>query len=760
MAKRSKRDRSQPREREDLQETDNDLPNGPYPQVSGESAPSSKFEEMQQWFRRARDQSQKWREEATTCYDFVAGRQWSEEDIAKLEQESRPVVTFNRIGSVADSVMGLEISNRQEVRFIPRQQGAAGVNELLTEAGKWVRDECNAEDEESDAFSDLIICGMGVTETRIDYDEDPDGKLIIDRTDPLEMLWDGSARKRNLMDARHIFRVRQIGIEQAEMMLQDELDEEKINPVDLDAVWARDILTDGMQPHDATIAPYYRVDQAPNIDKRTSLITMVECQWWEHVTRYRVADPMTGKAITLDKAEFKKYKERAETLGIPVISAPMKTRKYSRALLGSKILKEWDGPEKGGFTYKFMTGKRDRNKGTWYGLVRAMMDPQKWANKWLAQVMHIINANAKGGVMAEAGAFENPQEAETTWASPASITIVNDGAIERIKEKPSVEFPAGIDHLMQFAISSIRDVSGVNLELLGMANKDQAGILEHQRKQAGMTILAGFFDALREYRKNQGQLMLYYITNFLSDGRLIRIGGQDQAQYVPLVHTPGLVEYDVIVDQTPTSPNQKEATWVVLTQMMPFLAKMGLPVPVLLDLLECSPLPTALVAKIRQKLDELAKQPKPPNPEIIRAQAEVQKAQIGMQTAQIKGQSDTIKAQADIAKAQGEIIAGQQQGEQAKADVFLTYAQGAKALADAQATQMQPQFSAVELLMGALDQAHQAQLSNRVQDSAEAGQQHDMTMAEKGHELAETSHKDDHKLATKVANKPAARPSA
>ena len=106
-----------------------------------------------------------------------------------------------------------------------------------------------------------------------------------------------------------------------------------------------------------------------------------------------------------------------------------------------------------------------------------------------------------------------------------SITILNPGAIAnggKIKEKTPAEFPAGIDHLMQFAISSIRDVSGVNLELLlGQAGVDQPGILEHQRKQAGMTILAGLFDLLREYRKDQGQLMLYYITNFLSDGRLI-----------------------------------------------------------------------------------------------------------------------------------------------------------------------------------------------------------------------------------------------
>src|SRR6185312_14295444 len=104
----------------------------------------------------------------------------------------------------------------------------------------------------------------------------------------------------------------------------------------------------------------------------------------------------------------------------------------------------------------------------------------------------------------------------------------------------------------------IRDTTGINLELLGLVEKEQPGILEHQRKQAGMTVLAGLFDALRRYRKDQGRLLLWYIQSFLSDGRLVRIGGQEQARYVPLVRQPGLVEYDVIVDDTPNSPNLKE----------------------------------------------------------------------------------------------------------------------------------------------------------------------------------------------------------
>ena len=91
----------------------------------------------------------------------------------------RPVVTFNRIAPIVDAIVGHEVTNRQSVRYIPRQLGQEQVNELLNAAAQWVRDECNADGEEGDAFTDCVISGEGWTETRVSYDEDLDGRIVI-----------------------------------------------------------------------------------------------------------------------------------------------------------------------------------------------------------------------------------------------------------------------------------------------------------------------------------------------------------------------------------------------------------------------------------------------------------------------------------------------------------------------------------------------------------------------------------------------------
>ena len=538
-----------------------------------------------------------WIKEATESYDLVAGKQWREDDKAVLDEMNRPAVVFNRVGPVIDSVCGTEVQNRQQVQFLPRQAGDAGVNELLTGAASWVRDNCDAEDEESDAFFDTIVCGLGWTETRLDYTDDEEGQVLIERVDPMSMRYDPAAKKRNLTDARWVQR--------EEWMTKDEIE----------ATWPKseELVEDGLstgddhqstQPHDATNAWLYKSDGV-GYDPKTGKFLVICHQWFTTECYYRVADPQTGKVFELDEDKHEIAQAELAKIGVPLQSVKQMRKVYKQAFVcGATVLEKGKAPsQKGGFTFKCITGKRDRNTNTWYGLVRSMSDPQRWANKFFSQILHIINSNAKGGLMVEDGATDNMRKLEDDWSKAESIVTFNEGALSngKVMPKPANQYPVGPEKMMEFSIQSIRDAGGVNLEQLGMANRAQAGYLEAQRKQSGLTILAGLFDSMRRYRKLQGRLLADFIKEYLSDGRLIRItSGDGTEQYIPLLRQDDTVQYDVIVDESPTSHNVKERVFGMLMQMLPVLTKMGMPVPP--EMVDYMPLPSGLTTKWKQQI--------------------------------------------------------------------------------------------------------------------------------------------------------------
>lgn len=566
------------------------------------------------WFRASRDHFQEFRQEMAECFDLRAGHQWTDTDLQILADQMRPTFTLNMIDKFMSSVEGLEINNRQETVYLPRQVGATGVNDLLSSAAQWVRQECDAEDEETEAFLDAATGGLGCTQSRMSYEEEPDGMAIIERIDPLEMFPDANARKQNLVDGRHVIRVKDVPVGVAEDLFPG------FDALMLHAQWAEDQPDATRSPHNARLAPYYRIDQSADIDRNEQLIRLVEVEWWESVKCYRVQDPSTGRYVRLDEERARLFAIRARTLGWKPKMVEDRMRKYWKAIVGSEVLKIMDGPKKGGFTYKFITGKRDVTKGTWYGIVRAMRDPQLWLNKWVSQGMHIFNTNAKGGLIIETDAVADIDETRDAWAEADSIIEVNPGGLEKIKQKEPAQFPQQLNQMTEMAMQSFPQVTGIPTEIFGQSTSTapQVAMLETGRRQAGMNVLAWIFNSKRRYHKEQGRLLLWMIQNYIADGRLIRIGGPEQRQYVPLVHTPGLTEYDVIVDDAPTSANMKDKVWASLMQLFPMIRGLPeIPPQFYINALKYSPAPASFV----QETQELMSQKPPPSPEM---QARVQ----------------------------------------------------------------------------------------------------------------------------------------
>lgn len=609
------------------------------------------------WDKRVDGHWASWADEAKEAYDITAGRQWDKEAEEAAEFARLTTISVNRIDAIVSAVCGSEMTNRQEVRYYPREASTKGpdgkmqdvvVNEIFTAAAEWIRDECDASDEESEAFRDCVICGIGVTETRMDYESDPEGMAIIQRVDPLEIRIDPSARRPGAADAQYIRRRKPFTPEEAKLRFGIE-GEGGQQP--------RGVGT----PHRNWPGSAYAHGDSDVEDGDEVWVT--EYQWFCLDKVWRVLNPRTGQIEEIADDQYQRLIDAMPELA--EMSFSVKLRRYYRAFrVGPRIVEATPLPDEE-FTYKIITGKLDRNRGVWYGIVRPMIEPQKLLNKQISQTQRIIDNNAKGGLLAEIDAFEDPEQAKIDWAASDTIVWAKNGAITRnaVIPKPIAPTPPGIDKLLAIAQEAVQGVSGVNNEMLGIIDREQAGVVDVQRKEAAYGVLKSFFNSLRRYRKVHGRHLLKLIQKYMTDGRLVRIIGRNgNVQYLPLIRDPNTARFDTIVDEAPTGPNQKDKVFQYLMMFGgPILSKLNLPPQVWMKFMEFSPLPTALISEVQQMISQMPPQPNPEEEkakgEAAKAQADMQRfqmeAQMEQQRIQMEAQQAAMKMQVEMSKLQG-----------------------------------------------------------------------------------------------------------
>lgn len=134
-------------------------------------------------------------------------------------------------------------------------------------------------------------------------------------------------------------------------------------------------------------------------------------------------------------------------------------------------------------------------------------------------------------------------------------------------------------------------------------------------------------------------------------------------------------EYDVIVDQSSSSPNLKEATWSALQPLLPLVAERMGPKEFGL-MLEYSPMPESFLEKFKALQEEAAQQPPPPDPEMMKVEAMKQakaaelemKQQEAAVDAQITSQQTAAQIQLEREKAAAAI---QLEREKAMANLMV-----------------------------------------------------------------------------------------
>ena len=207
------------------------------------------------------------------------------------------------------------------------------------------------------------------------------------------------------------------------------------------------------------LEPIFRVSVQQLGQERTFLMLNTPDEEGSFLLPAHKLQPDAQGLMTLDADEYGKV----ETLLAGVTVLKQKRRRYQSMYFScDELLEQKPTPTGDSFTYKAITAKRDRKLKCWYGIVRAMKDSRRWANKFMSSMLEIVGTSGKGGLLYEPDAFLNLRQAEEDWADPSRNVAMTDGALaaQKIMPRPMNQMPPQMMGLMQYCNQSIQSVRG------------------------------------------------------------------------------------------------------------------------------------------------------------------------------------------------------------------------------------------------------------------------------------------------------------
>jgi hypothetical protein len=508
-----------------------------------------KLERAKKMFVDALNKDTAWQNEARDDFKFRDGDQWSDEEKQILEEELRPVLTFNLTKSSIDLIMGMNEDNRIVHRASPTEPSDAFLCEVLNDLSDYVKETQDFEEEEDGALESAAICGRGWV--GIDFQPDPNrfGDIKMTEIDiPVhEVHFDPAARRPNLNDAAYLvwdrwmtqedFKIRfpKVGAKRMEELMEGV------------STWSGTndpVSEDGIPMSDPQSADYEREmdNDITFFDRHENMLRIVHMEYWEYYKRYYAFNPEVKDFVEIPKAPSVEEKARfLEEFDEEMTVETMYDKRVKwLQFIGDQILYDDVSPLPfAGFSIVPTFAYRDVSKRSQnhFGLVRLMKDPQREVNKRWSQALNMLNQQVQPGVYAETDAFVDERQALQSMKVAGDITWVNAGSLTggKIKERTVPTFPNAPMQMEQFSQDIMKKITGINPDLLGQdRGRQEPGVVVRLRQQQGMTLLKPLFRNFNFMKKELFKRQLSIIMSYMPDRQVIKVLGQnDRYQITP-----------------------------------------------------------------------------------------------------------------------------------------------------------------------------------------------------------------------------------
>ncbi len=550
-------------------------------------------------YRYARDLEKPSRIQGRESLEFYRGEQWEDSIKSQLTKEKRACLTINQIESKIDLLSGYQRQNRTDIKYMPTEDGDQRVSEILNIVTKNLLENCNYRFEETEVFDDGTIVGRGLFNAYIDFSNNIEGDIIVEKFE-----WDdcyfGPHAKKDCSDLEYLVKTKWYSRAKLTEMYPDKIKEifnefeEETDEVSHEPVGDAYAFTDKSQSV---------VGDPDLIDLEKKSLKMLETWRKEYKRSYVVVDVESD--FYYNASDWPKEDISALESIPPLSVIPRVVHKMRVTKTAGEVLLEDNYPSLAMQDFHIVPFYAKKRGDMFWGKVHSVKDPQREINKRHSQLTDIMNRQAAYGWFYDDTTFPTPAEVtnfKNNSSTPGFTQRVN--SVKALPEKiEGAKVPTEIINLLQIESQSLREVLNINLEMEGAASNAQSGIAILERKKQGLVGNEFLFDNFSIAKVKIGRLLVAMIQKFYSPERImkiilnesmktpVQIGGVpaeqiDMMEIKKLLEKTDLTKQDVIVSESGWSPTTRIANFTMWAE----LAGKGMPVPMPF-LIELSDLP-------------------------------------------------------------------------------------------------------------------------------------------------------------------------
>lgn len=480
---------------------------------------------------------EEWAKRAAEDEDFYMGRQWTDEEIGKLQERGMAPIVVNRIMPIIQQEVSTFLATRPYARYFPMEDGDVRVASIFNTMFDYVWQGSDGDRHAINAALDFFTIGAGYLQVYVDrYADWGNGEVRWRRLVPWDVYPDPNSRETDLSDARYIIVSRLVERSSLLYMYPDKAD--AIAKAETEDGPAADRPPGNSSlENDVISISDYTFNQT---GEESSKIRLIERHELIRKPMIKVIDLVNGSVTVHDPKVFN-----------------------PEGVQGIRIQKVWKTQEKvtitAGKGVKLFTYVNDipmysivpaylHHRGTPYAMgdVGVTKGQQQEINKRRSIVMHNSTLAGNYRMMAEKGSITNRYEWETQGSRPGFVLEYIRGTNgDPPREMLPQPLPPGVVQLEQEAKQDLEYTVSVFAHQMGStsdAPNTYRGLLALEEN--GQKKIHQKAKPLNLAFRNVGRLIMYFAQRTYKAPKMVRVVGDT---------SKGLVETminEIVVDES------------------------------------------------------------------------------------------------------------------------------------------------------------------------------------------------------------------